>query len=237
MAEDEQTDLTTLTVDLLSAYFANNTIESAELAGLIKTTHDALKALNAPPAETAAAPEFPPAVTVRKSLASHEHILSLIDGKPYKVLKRHLHTHGLTPAEYRARYNLAKDYPMVAPAYSEHRRSVAKALGLGRKAAASQIVAAPPPEEATPPVIEPAAPPKAPKKPSTVAAAKKPRQARKIAPSPEIVADAPAEPVAKAARAPRKPKTAAPAKAADSVKPATRKAPRKRKAVLSDPES
>src|SRR6185369_9006468 len=73
-----------------------------------------------------------PAVTVRKSLASREHILSLIDGKPYLTLKRHLGGHGLTPAQYRERYNLKPDYPMVAPAYAEKRRAIAKTIGLGR---------------------------------------------------------------------------------------------------------
>lgn len=81
----------------------------------------------------AAQSEFTPAVSVRKSLASPDHILSMIDGKPYKSLKRHLSGHGLTPAEYRARYGLKSDYPMVAPGYSAQRREVAKRLGLGRK--------------------------------------------------------------------------------------------------------
>lgn len=74
------------------------------------------------------------ATTVRKSLASKDHIISMIDGKPYKTLRRHLSRHGLTPAEYRERYNLKADYPMVAPNYSEARRSMAKKIGLGRQA-------------------------------------------------------------------------------------------------------
>lgn len=74
-----------------------------------------------------------PAVSSRKSLASKDHIISLIDGKPYKTLRRHLSTHGLTPDEYRKRYNLKSDYPMVAPTYSETRRAMAKKIGLGRK--------------------------------------------------------------------------------------------------------
>lgn len=74
-----------------------------------------------------------PAVSVRKSLASEDHILSLIDGKPYKSLKRHLAKYGLTPADYRQRYGLKADYPMVAPAYAEKRRTLAKNIGLGRK--------------------------------------------------------------------------------------------------------
>lgn len=131
MAEAEQPDLTALTVQLLSAYVSNNTVASGELAGLIESTRKALAAdgKNEEPAE----PVHVPAVTTRKSLASRDHIVSMIDGKPYKSLKRHLSTHGLSPAEYRARYKLADDYPMVAPGYSEERREIAKRLGLGRK--------------------------------------------------------------------------------------------------------
>jgi hypothetical protein len=76
---------------------------------------------------------------VRKSLASPEHIISLIDGKPYKTLKRHLIARGLTPEKYRSRYNLPASYPMVASAYAEHRRAVAQRIGLGsRKGAAGE---------------------------------------------------------------------------------------------------
>ena len=135
MAEIEQADLTTLTVELLSAFVSNNTIESTDLAGLIQSTHAALSGINAPPPPEPVMPEFVPVVTVRKSLGSRDHILSLIDGKPYKTLKRHLSGHGLTPAEYRERYKLPADYPMVAPTYSEHRRDVAQRLGLGRRSA------------------------------------------------------------------------------------------------------
>ena len=133
MSEAEQPDLTAMTVQLLSAYVSNNSVPSNELADLISTTRAAL----AGEAEKASepAPEFVPAVTVRKSLASRDHILSMIDGKPYKSLKRHLSSNGLSPAEYRARYNLPKDYPMVAPGYSEQRREVATRLGLGRRSA------------------------------------------------------------------------------------------------------
>ena len=83
----------------------------------------------------ATAPAFEPAVSVRKSLASKDHIISMIDGKPYKTLRRHLSANGLTPEEYRARYNLKPDYPMVAESYSESRRAMAKTIGLGRKPA------------------------------------------------------------------------------------------------------
>jgi predicted transcriptional regulator len=77
--------------------------------------------------------EYMPAISARKSLASKDHIISMIDGKPYKALRRHLATNGLTPAEYRERYGLKPDYPMVAESYSESRRAMAKKIGLGRK--------------------------------------------------------------------------------------------------------
>jgi predicted transcriptional regulator len=77
--------------------------------------------------------EHVPAVTVRKSLASPDKIISLIDGKPYSTLKRHLAGHGLTPDQYRERYGLKADYPMTAPAYSEKRKALAKKIGLGAK--------------------------------------------------------------------------------------------------------
>ena len=105
---------------------------------------------NAP--SEAAEPEYTPAVSVRKSLASKDHIISMIDGKPYKTLRRHLSGHGLTPDEYRARYGLKADYPMVSEAYSESRRDMAKRIGLGRKPkAASDTSASADATAATPP--------------------------------------------------------------------------------------
>ncbi|RYE65624.1 MAG: transcriptional regulator, partial [Oxalobacteraceae bacterium] len=133
MSEAEPTsDVETLTVQLLSAYLANNTVASEDLAGLIRSTRDALTERTDTPAQEE--PEtFTPAVSVRKSLASPDHIISLIDGKPYKTLKRHLMGHGLTPEAYRSRYNLPANYPLVAPAYAEHRRNIAKEAGLGNR--------------------------------------------------------------------------------------------------------
>lgn len=134
MADDVSTDLTGLTVELLGAFVANNSVRADDLPKLIAATHEALAGLSA---STVAADEpaeaHKPAVTSRKSLASRDFILSMIDGKPYKSLKRHLTGHGLTPEEYRTRYGLASTYPMVAPGYSDARREVAKRLGLGRK--------------------------------------------------------------------------------------------------------
>ena len=135
----EENNLVAMTIEVVASYVAHNNMRPDDLPGFIAQTHAAIAGLNAAPepeadaAEAEAAPEHQPAVTVRKSLASREHILSMIDGKPYKTLKRHIARHGMTPAEYRERYGLKADYPMTAPAYSEHRREVAKTLGLGRK--------------------------------------------------------------------------------------------------------
>lgn len=137
---DETTDpnLIELATELTIAWLANpNTRASAEeVPAFLQTMHGAVASLAAPQPSTdeaASAPEFTPAVTVRKSLASSDHIISLIDGKSYKTLKRHLSGHGLTPAQYRERYGLKPDYPMVAASYAEMRRGLAKKIGLGRK--------------------------------------------------------------------------------------------------------
>lgn len=137
MAENDIA-LTTLTVELVSAFVANNNVRSDDLAGLIASTHSALATLNTAPVPDVQADtqEHKPAVTARKSLADPNHIISMIDGKPYKTLKRHLSGHGLDPVSYRARYGLPTSYPMVASGYSAARREVAKRLGLGRKPAA-----------------------------------------------------------------------------------------------------
>ncbi|WP_375195221.1 MucR family transcriptional regulator [Sphingobium sp.] len=148
MADENQNDITALTVQLLSAYVSRNSVSSESLADLIKTTRRALTE-DADPASQAPAPEtFTPAVSVRKSLASPNHILSLIDGTPYKTLKRHLAAHGLTPDQYRERYNLPPSYPLVALSYSQTRRAVAERVGLGKKPAAAP---AKPPKRAAAP--------------------------------------------------------------------------------------
>ena len=132
MTDSVHPDLNMLAVQLLSAYVANNIVPREDLVELIRSTR---AALDEPVREAAAPVEEAPvaAVSVRKSLASADHILSMIDGKPYKTLKRHLATHGMTPDEYREKFGLPKTYPMVAPSYSERRRAVAKEVGLGRK--------------------------------------------------------------------------------------------------------
>jgi predicted transcriptional regulator len=121
-----------LTADIVSAYVTNNTIESAQLAKLIEEVHLAL--VRAP--QAAAEPEqkpLVPAVPIKKSITP-DYIVSLEDGRKFKSLKRHLAgTYGLTPDEYRAKWGLPRDYPMVAPNYAKARSDLAKRMGLGRK--------------------------------------------------------------------------------------------------------
>ncbi len=137
--EDATIGVVELAADLTMAWLSNpNTRASAEdVPAFLKTMHDAVSGLTSTPAEgtpeAAAEPEFTRAVSVRKSLGSKDHIISMIDGKPYRTLRRHLSTNGLTPKDYIERYKLPKDYPMVAPSYSEARRAMAKKIGLGRK--------------------------------------------------------------------------------------------------------
>ena len=139
--EDLRLNAVELATELTIAWLANpNTRASSdEVPGFLNKMHEAVQSLAVgpvPPQQDEAAntaQSFEPATTVRKSLASKDHIISLVDGKPYKTLRRHLSTHGLTPAEYRARYGLKADYPMVEPNYSEARRSMAQKIGLGRK--------------------------------------------------------------------------------------------------------
>jgi predicted transcriptional regulator len=137
MSDDTSTDAVTLATELTIAWLGNsNTRVSADdVPAFLKSMFDTVSGLSgATAAEPESVPvEYAPAVTARKSLGSPEHIISMIDGKPYKTLRRHLSGHGLTPEEYRARYNLKADYPMVAPAYSTARREMAKKIGLGRK--------------------------------------------------------------------------------------------------------
>lgn len=120
------------TADIVSAYVSNNPVPAGELPSLIGEIHKSLTAL-ATGETDAPAVALSPAVPIKKSV-QHDHIVCLEDGKKFKSLKRHLATsHGLTPDEYRTRWNLPSNYPMTAPAYSASRSTLAKQIGLGRK--------------------------------------------------------------------------------------------------------
>lgn len=134
-------ELVELTADLVSAYVSNNPVPVADLPSLVAQVHESLKSLHS--AEPEPEPEkLTPAVSVRRSITP-DYLVCLEDGKKFKSLKRHLATHhGLTPEEYRAKWSLPADYPMVAPAYAAARSKLAKEMGLGRK---KKEVAAPAP--------------------------------------------------------------------------------------------
>ena len=121
--------LITLTADIVAAHVSNNSVAVSDLPLLIGNVHNALSGLSG---GTTVAPAPEPAVPVRSSVKK-DYIVCLEDGKKLKMLKRHLMTHyGMTPDDYRAKWGLPADYPMVAPAYAETRRVLAKAIGLGR---------------------------------------------------------------------------------------------------------
>ena len=123
--------LITLTSDIVAAHVSNNDVPVDQLSVLISSVYSALAGLGAPAPAPEAAPK--PAVSIRSSV-KNDHIVCLEDGKKLKMLKRHLMTrYNMTPAQYRTRWNLPADYPMVAPAYAEKRRELAKTFGLGRK--------------------------------------------------------------------------------------------------------
>ncbi|TYC52414.1 MucR family transcriptional regulator [Rhodobacterales bacterium] len=123
-----------LTSDIVSAYVANNTIAAPELPGLIASVHTALSS-TAKKAQEPEVVELVPAVPIRKSVGD-DFIICLEDGKKFKSLKRHLRTHyDLTPEDYRAKWNLPADYPMVAPNYAAARSELAKKMGLGQQRA------------------------------------------------------------------------------------------------------
>lgn len=121
--------LTNLTAEIVMAYVSHNQIKPDEIPGMIASIYSALNE----PSPKAVAPPQEPAVSIRSSVKP-DYIVCLEDGKKLKMLKRHLMTHfSLTPDQYRAKWNLPADYPMVAPNYAEKRRDLAKQIGLGRK--------------------------------------------------------------------------------------------------------
>ena len=131
----EQDSLIELTAEIVSAYVSNNNIDSGEISDLIRDVHSAL---HRTAGTVAAEPEpepLKPAVAVRKSVTP-DFIICLEDGKKFKSLKRHLRTHyDLTPEEYREKWGLPSDYPMVAPNYAKARSNLAREMGLGQKRA------------------------------------------------------------------------------------------------------
>jgi predicted transcriptional regulator len=135
---ESETSSVELATELTIAWLSNpNTrVDASDIGSVLQQMHNAVISLNVS-SNVEDEPQqvnYEPAVTVRKSLASKDFIISLIDGKPYRTLKRHLSRHGLTPDDYRTRFGLKSDYPMVAESYSQVRRDMARKIGLGRKA-------------------------------------------------------------------------------------------------------
>ena len=131
MSEEAAADHIELVSDIVSAYVSKNNVPPGELPALIRSVYEVLNNIGKPAAPTAEeAPRLTPA-QVRKSITPDQ-LISFVDGKPYKSLKRHLTKHGLTPEEYRTKFGLPRDYPMVAESYAKQRSELAKSLGLGQ---------------------------------------------------------------------------------------------------------
>ncbi|HIG21984.1 MAG TPA: transcriptional regulator [Henriciella marina] len=121
-------DTLELTTEIVAAYVSNNPVQSSDLANLIRNVHDALTNIST---EEVQAPEAKPAIPVKKSVTD-DYLICLEDGKKFKSLKRHLRAkYDMTPDEYREKWGLPFDYPMVAPSYARKRSQLAKKMGLG----------------------------------------------------------------------------------------------------------
>ncbi len=128
-ADGLKADLLALTAEIVAAHVMNNSVATGDLPKLIHDVHRALADIDSSQAND----QLTPAVSVKKSITP-EYIVCLEDGKKLKMLKRHLKTaYGMTPEQYRERWGLSADYPMVAPNYARHRSSLAKKIGLGTK--------------------------------------------------------------------------------------------------------
>lgn len=149
MTENNATDdLLGMTTEIVSAFVSRNTIAADALPGLVAMIHGALAATRAVPQEPEPEPQAP-AVSIRRSVTP-DAIICLEDGRPFKSLKRHLSVkYGLTPEQYREKWGLPADYPMVAPAYAARRSELAKSIGLGQGGRQSAKAAGRSPADAT----------------------------------------------------------------------------------------
>jgi predicted transcriptional regulator len=140
MTQNNSVSLVELSADIAAAYLSSNTLAAAEVPSLIKAIYDGLSQAATGAVEPPVG-KLLPAVSVKKSITP-DFLISLEDGHKYKSLKRHLRTkYGMSPDDYRAKWGLAKDYPMVAPNYAASRSALAKKMGLGRKAAPAKAPA------------------------------------------------------------------------------------------------
>lgn len=128
---EDRVDTIEMTADIVSAYVGNNSVSAAELPGLIQSIHRALAGISTGVEAVESAPKEP-AVPVKRSITP-DFLICLEDGRKFKSLKRHLRTkYNMSPEEYREKWGLAKDYPMVAPNYARARSDLAKQMGLGQ---------------------------------------------------------------------------------------------------------
>jgi predicted transcriptional regulator len=151
MSDSTEINLTPLAADIVAAYVAHNALSADKLADLIGSVHAALSKASTQAVEPEKV-ELVPAVSIKKSV-TQDYLICLEDGKKFKSLKRHLKTHyDLSPEEYREKWGLPRDYPMVAPAYAEARSNLAKSMGLGQRNGVNgtPATAAPAPKAAKP---------------------------------------------------------------------------------------
>jgi predicted transcriptional regulator len=127
---DDKNATISLAAGLVAAYVGNNSVAVTDLPGLIRAVHGALAGIGTPEAAPSEPTAKPTAAQIRKSITP-DALISFLDGKSYKTLKRHLTTHGTTVAEYKARFGLPNDYPTTASSYSQARSAMAKSIGLG----------------------------------------------------------------------------------------------------------
>lgn len=135
----QETNYIGLAADIVSAYVRNNSVPTSELPGLIQSVHSSLLGVTIEDGEAEEQEKLEPAVPIKKSV-NPDYIVCLLDGKRFKSLKRHLRTqYGISPEQYREKFKLPPDYPMVAPNYARSRSELAKKMGLGKKAGARRI--------------------------------------------------------------------------------------------------
>lgn len=138
----ETSDLTGMTAAIVSAFVMKNRLEPQQVASLVLSVHQALTGVGGEAAPEAAADETKSKAEIKKSITG-DHLISFIDGKPYRTLKRHVGIHGMTMDEYRERFGLPPTYPATAPAYSAARSALAKLMGLGAGGRGKAKAAAP----------------------------------------------------------------------------------------------
>jgi predicted transcriptional regulator len=131
MDMDDKSEIIEMTADIVAAYVGHNSVSAGELPSLIQSVHRALAGVSSGTEAVEAAPKEP-AVPIKRSITP-DHLVCLEDGRKFKSLKRHLRTkYNMSPEDYRAKWGLAKDYPMVAPNYAKARSELAKQMGLGQ---------------------------------------------------------------------------------------------------------